>query len=102
MDAPPIARPGAPKAVRDGYAPAPFFFAERRGDVARLVAWTADVAQLGRLVDAVLARFPRDVRVVLTVRSDQASDGWLRYDGDCDVATVRRSRFWRSRGSTPE
>ncbi len=89
MDAPPTARDRAPKAVRDGYAPGAFFFTERRGDVARLVAWTPDVGQLGRLIASLLDRFPRRVRVALRVRSDQASDGWVRYDGDCDVDTVR-------------
>jgi hypothetical protein len=85
----PTVRARAPKAVCEGYAPGPFFFAERRGDVVRLVAWTGDVAQLRRLVDAVLDRFPARVRVALTIRSEQATDGWLRYDGDCELATVR-------------
>jgi hypothetical protein len=86
---PPAVRARAPKAIRDGYAPTPFFFPERRGDTTRLVAWTSDVAQLRALVDRVLERFPHDVRVVLSIRSNQAADGWLRYDGDSDVETVR-------------
>jgi hypothetical protein len=90
-DAPPTtaARARAPKAVRDGYAPGPFFFAERRGDATRLVAWTSDVAQLRTLVDRVLDRFPRELRVVMAIRSDQSSGGWIRYDGECDLAIVR-------------
>ena len=83
----PAARARAPKVVRDGYAPGPFFYEERRS--ARLVAWTADVSQLRVLVERVLDRFPRDVRVVMTVRSDQAADGWIRYDGDCTLGVVR-------------
>jgi hypothetical protein len=83
----PAARARAPKAVRDGYAPGPFFFPERH--TGRLVAWTADVSQLRALVDRVLDRFSPDVRVVMTIRSDQATDGWIRYDGDCDLASLR-------------
>ena len=86
---PPAARARSPKAIRDGYAPTPFFFPERRGDTTRLVAWTSDLGQLRGLVDRVLERFPHDVRVVMSIRSNQAADGWLRYDGDCDIETVR-------------
>jgi len=77
----------APKVVRDGYAPGAFFYPERH--TARLVAWTGDVSQLRALVERVLDRFPRAVRVVMTIRSDQATDGWIRYDGDCDLGVVR-------------
>jgi hypothetical protein len=88
-DAPPSTYQHAPKAVRDGYAPAPFFFADRRRGTPSVVAWTADVAQLRRLVDRVLDRFPHEVRVVMTVLSDQSADGWIRYDGECTLAIVR-------------
>lgn len=90
-DGPPstAARARAPKVVRDDYAPGPFFFPERRGDATRLVAWTSDVTRLRALVDRVLDRFPRELRVVMTIRSDQSTDGWVRYDGDCDLAVVR-------------
>lgn len=72
----------APKAVREGYAPAPFVFEERHesGDV-RFVAWTSDLAQLKGLVYAVLEQFPDQVEVLFKTETggETGRDGWQRY-----------------------
>ncbi|MEZ5317678.1 MAG: hypothetical protein R2752_09785 [Vicinamibacterales bacterium] len=80
-----------PKAVRDGYAPAPFFFCQTtdRGDT-RLVAWTGTVLSQRTVLEALVLQLPSRVELVLKVwlESDDLVDEsgamvaeWRRYDG---------------------
>lgn len=73
-----------PKAVREGYAPAPFVFEQvsETGET-RFVAWTGDIDQFKKLVYAVLSRLPREVEVLFKTETNAASerDGWVRFCG---------------------
>jgi hypothetical protein len=81
-----------PKAVLQGYDPAPFFFCEtnERTGAERWVAWSGDVAQLKRLVYALLETFSLHAQVLLKVEKQDTADGaaWTRYHGDAPIAKV--------------
>jgi hypothetical protein len=83
------------KAAVEGYAPKPFFFAQtgRRDGAIRWVAWTGDLAQLKRLVYAVLRCFSPNAQVLLKVDKQNVADGtvWTRYHGDAPLAKVIRA-----------
>lgn len=59
------------------------------GDV-RFVAWTADIAQLKRLVYAILKRFPDRVEVLFKseTKGEAERDGWQRYCAEAERTAV--------------
>jgi hypothetical protein len=81
----------APKAVVQGYAPRPFFFAQTspQGSIRR-VAWTGDLPQLKRLVYAILRHFTANALVLMKVGKEDVADGpvWTRYHGEAPLAKV--------------
>jgi len=82
----------SPKAVVEGYGPAPFAYAQtndRDGSI-RLVAWSGKIADLKRLVYAVLRLFSANVNVLLKVEKQDTADGpvWTRYHGEAPLAKV--------------
>jgi hypothetical protein len=80
------------KAVAQDYHPSAFFFSEQseRGDV-RWVAWSPQLAQLKRLVYALLDLFTSgDAGVLLKVDKQNVADGpvWTRYHGQAPLDEV--------------
>jgi hypothetical protein len=80
-------QPPKPKAVREGYAPSPFFFKEDgpRGR-ARLVAWTPDLAQVSRLFEHLVALLPDQVEILMKIEREEPDDSpetWDRFFGAC-------------------
>ena len=79
-----------PKAVRQGYEPPPFFFAQTNesGD-SRLVAWAPSLAALRHAFEALIKALPVSVEVLLKIRADTEGDHspeardqvWERYHG---------------------
>jgi hypothetical protein len=80
-----------PKGIRDGYAPQPFFFAEKNdcGDV-RLVAWTGSQRAQRAAFEAIVQLMPEYVEIILKVKvaerdpDDDDDDGrlpWQRFHG---------------------
>ena len=83
-----------PKAVVEGYAPAPFFFAQTSPDGAvRLVAWAPEVRPVEALLHAVLAEFSPHAQVLLKVGKQDVPDGpvWTRYHGEAPTARVAKA-----------
>src|SRR5438874_2089711 len=83
--------PHPAKAVREGYAPAPFFFREEYQPSAhRWAAWTGVLAEFVALFFRVLECFPEEVEVLLKVERDNASprDPWQRYCGACSLEAL--------------
>jgi hypothetical protein len=79
---------GRSKAIREGYAPAPFFFRqEYQPHAKRWVAWTASLPDLRTLFYRVLGCFPEEVEVLLKLSPGDArvaEEGpWQRYYGAC-------------------
>lgn len=64
-----------PKAVRDGYAPVPFFFRQTNdeGD-ARIVAWTASIRDLQAVFKNLIERLPERTEVLLKIRRESAEE----------------------------
>jgi hypothetical protein len=84
---------GKAKAIREGYAPAPFFFRQAyqpRGE--RWVAWTSSLPDLQALFYRVLSCFPAEVEVLLKLSRDDgpAHEGrsWRQFYGACDLEEV--------------
>jgi len=83
--------PPAAKAVREGYAPPPFFFREEyQPGEHRWTAWTGALAELKTLFFRVLECFPEEVEVLLKVERENASprDPWQRYCGTCSLEAL--------------
>jgi hypothetical protein len=80
-------QPPKPKAVREGYAPGPFFFAEDGpGGQTRLVAWTSDLTQLARLFEHLVGLLPDQVEVLMKIEREESDDSpetWDRFFGTC-------------------
>lgn len=77
-----------PKAVRHGYAPAPFFFQQTSEDgTPRLVAWAPSLLAVRRAFEELIEQLPEAVEVLLKVKVDSESEdersepAWLRYYG---------------------
>lgn len=84
-----------PKAVREGYAPEPFFFQEEGpGGEPRLVAWTSDLAQLARFFQRLLALLPEQVDILVKIERDESGESpedWDRYFGSCPRSLLLRA-----------
>ncbi len=79
---------GKAKAIREGYAPGPFFFRQQYHPHAeRWVAWTPSLPDLQALTYRVLSCFPDEVEVLVKLAADHepagAEDPWCRYHGAC-------------------
>lgn len=76
-----------PKAVRDGYAPRPFVFAEDgSGGGSRLVGWTSDLEQLARLFERLVGLLPEQVEILMKIERQESGDSpedWDRFFGGC-------------------
>jgi hypothetical protein len=76
-----------PKAVRQGYEPAPFFFLQTSEDgTPRIVAW-ASLPTVRRAFEELIKQLPEAIEVLLKVKVDSESEDessepdWLRYYG---------------------
>jgi len=80
-----------PKGIRDGYAPQPFFFAEKNetGDV-RLVAWTGSQRAQRAAFEAIVQLMPEYLEVILKIKiterdpdddDDDCRLPWQRFHG---------------------
>jgi hypothetical protein len=79
-----------PKAVREGYAPAPFFIRqEYEAGSIRWVAWTNSLPDLKSLFYHILDAFPETVEVLLKIKQPGAdgvaADSWRRFHATCPV-----------------
>lgn len=86
-------QPPKPKAVREGYAPSPFFFAEEGpGGQTRLVAWTSDLTQLARLFEHLVGLLPDQVEVLMKIEREESDDSpetWDRFFGACPKSLLQ-------------
>src|SRR5688572_33426018 len=79
---------GTGKAIREDYAPAPFFFRqEYQPGAERWVAWTDSCTDFRILFYRVLDCFPEDVDVLLKLIAENKpiheNGPWRRYHGNC-------------------
>jgi len=76
-----------PKAVRDGYSPSPFFFAQtNEGGAVRLVAWTSSLRGQRRVFEELVRLLPERVEILLNVKVD---------DGDSEYEAGSMSPRWQ-------
>jgi len=70
------------KAVRDGYAPAPFFFEQSNAeDGIRLVAWTGNLDQLRSLFRSIVESFSDNLELLFKTDTDSEDGQWTRFHG---------------------
>jgi hypothetical protein len=82
-----------PKAVAEGYDPAPFFFRdEYQPGAARWVAWSGSAERLSDLFYRVIGAFPDEVDVLFKVRrwaqGEPGEERWQRYHGECSLTAL--------------
>jgi hypothetical protein len=83
-----------PKAVRDGYAPAPFFFHDVSANGSRrLVAWTGDLGQLTAVFRDIIRILPGQVDILLKFENaaDEAITNWNTFLGSVDRTSLLRA-----------
>jgi hypothetical protein len=80
------------KAVREGYAPAPFFFRDTyQANAQRWVAWSGMLDDMKHLFYRILSFFPEDVLVLVKTEKEgngKGEDNWQRYHGACRLSDL--------------